>query len=455
MPLMKAQCTNCGAALEVDNAKEAAICPYCGTPYIVEKAINNYNTVNNISAGVVNIYGGNVSDFEIRGGVLEKYCGASTVVVIPDTVKAIGAKDSTEGAFRGCAGITSVTIPDSVTYIGNYAFQGCSSLESIVIPDGVTYVGEGAFDGCTALTSVSIPAKVIHIGWYAFRGCTSLKSTVTIPGSVTSIGHNAFEGCTCLESVTISDGVTAIGLGAFEGCTSLTSVVMPHHMNSAKILTNTFRGCSSLKSVTIPDGITSIERYAFEGCTSLTSVSIPGSVTTIELNAFEGCTCLESVTIPNSVNAIYDGAFAGCTRLESVTIPDGVTHVGEGAFDGCPALTEINASKEWKNRHYSAHESLKKYKPKSKGGCYVATAVYGSYDCPQVWTLRRFRDHTLAKTWFGRAFIRFYYAVSPTLVKWFGGTGWFKGICRPLLDKLVKSLKEDGVSDTPYSDRTW
>lgn len=75
MPLVQANCTNCGANLEVDNTKDAAICPYCGTPFIVEKAINNYNTTNNIRADVVNVYGGNSADFVIRAGVLEKYNG--------------------------------------------------------------------------------------------------------------------------------------------------------------------------------------------------------------------------------------------------------------------------------------------------------------------------------------------------------------------------------------------
>lgn len=97
-----------------------------------------------------------------------------------------------------------------------------------------------------------------------------------------------------------------------------------------------------------------------------------------------------------------------------------------------------------------------KYKtPKTSGGCYVATAVYGSYDCPQVWTLRRYRDNTLAETWFGRAFIKTYYAISPTMVKWFGGTSWFKSIGRKLLDKKVKKLNEDGVADTRYYDKLW
>lgn len=89
------------------------------------------------------------------------------------------------------------------------------------------------------------------------------------------------------------------------------------------------------------------------------------------------------------------------------------------------------------------------------GGCYVATAVYGSYDCPQVWTLRRFRDNTLAGTWYGRAFIRAYYAISPTLVKWFGKAEWFKNLWKPTLDRMVEKLNGNGVANTPYDDIAW
>lgn len=91
----------------------------------------------------------------------------------------------------------------------------------------------------------------------------------------------------------------------------------------------------------------------------------------------------------------------------------------------------------------------------NSGGCYVATAVYGSYDCPQVWTLRRYRDYTLAETWYGRAFIRTYYAISPTLVKWFGHTNWFKKMWKGKLDRMVSDLNAKGVQDTPYQDRNW
>ena len=144
MPLVNAKCTNCGANLEVDNAKDAAICPYCGSAYIVENAINNYNitnnTTNNISAYVVNAFGGNSGDFVIRGGVLEKYTGAAAEVVIPNNVTIIG-----EQAFDRCAGITSVTIPNSVREIKSWAFSGCENLTEIALPEGIKEIPDVAF----------------------------------------------------------------------------------------------------------------------------------------------------------------------------------------------------------------------------------------------------------------------------------------------------------------------
>lgn len=94
--------------------------------------------------------------------------------------------------------------------------------------------------------------------------------------------------------------------------------------------------------------------------------------------------------------------------------------------------------------------------PQSKsGGCYIATAVYGTYDCPQVWTLRRLRDYKLNQTWYGRAFIRTYYALSPILVRLFGNSNWFKKFWKSKLDKMVSRLQSEGVKSTPYEDKTW
>ena len=102
-----------------------------------------------------------------------------------------------------------------------------------------------------------------------------------------------------------------------------------------------------------------------------------------------------------------------------------------------------------KNRVYQQSQSSSQ----SGGGCYIATAIYGSYDCPEVWTLRRYRDYTLAETWYGKIFIKFYYAVSPTLVKWFGNECWFKMLWKKRLDKIIASLQEKGVESSPYEDR--
>ena len=116
--------------------------------------------------------------------------------------------------FFGCSGLTSLTIPSSVTEIGNSAFEGCSGLTSLTIPSSVTSIGYYAFKGCSGLTSMTVPSGVTEIGDGTFSGCSGLTS-LTIPSSVTEIGEGAFEGCSGLTSMTIPSSVTSIGKGAF------------------------------------------------------------------------------------------------------------------------------------------------------------------------------------------------------------------------------------------------
>ena len=214
--------------------------------------------------------------------------------------------------------LKSITIPDSVTSIGDKAFSWCESLQSVTIPDSVTSIGDRAFYHCDFLQSVT-----------AFSGCESLQS-VTIPDSVTSIGRSAFSGCESLQSVTIPDSVTSIGDWAFFCCSSLQSISIPDSV--MRIGDSAFKFCSSLQSVTIPESVTSIGISAFSGCSSLQSVTIPNSVTSIGSYAFNGCKSLQSVTIPDSVTSIGDGAFGGCSSLQSVTIPDSVTNIDDRVF---------------------------------------------------------------------------------------------------------------------------
>lgn len=118
-------------------------------------------------------------------------------------------------------------------------------------------------------------------------------------------------------------------------------------------------------------------------------------------------------------------------------------------------LTELKQIAAKHNDSYIQELINETQATQAAGGCYVATCVYGSYDCPQVWTLRRYRDDTLGSTWYGRAFIKLYYAISPTLVKWFGKTKWFKKMWKGKLDRMVKKLQDNGVENTPYDDKDW
>ena len=304
------------------------------------------------------------------------YCGHLTSVTIPNTVTSIG-----ERAFEGCGSLNSITIPSSVTSIDFGAFSSCGSLESIVvengntkydsrnnckaiietesniliagckntiIPNSVTSIGISAFSGCRGLPSVTIPNSVTSIGDGAFRGCSGLIS-VTIPNSVTSIGNSTFSGCSGLTSVTIPNNVTSIGDFAFAGCSGLTTVTIPNDVTSIGF--RAFDGCSDLTSITIPSSVTSIGNYAFAGCKGLISIKVESGNQTydsrnncnaiIEKSSNTLIVGCKKTIIPNNVTSLGVAAFDNCSGLTSVTIPNNVISIGHGAFNNCSGLTSV------------------------------------------------------------------------------------------------------------------
>ncbi len=274
---------------------------------------------------------------------ITSYPSADGDVIIPDTINGLPVTTIGDYAFEFCTGLTSVSLPDSVTNIGYGAFLWCSSLAMITVDtsnpayssvDGVlfnkgqttliTYPGGSAGD-------YTIPPGVRGIGDQAFYDCPGLAS-VTIPGSVTTIGLAAFAYCSSLTRLMIPNTVTNIGDDAFDGCSGLTDVTMPGGLIT--IGDYMFLGCNSLTNITIPGSVTSIGTAAFDGCTSLASVAIPTSVTNIGSAAFQYCAKLESVLIPSSVASIGDYAFSGCASLVSVFFSGDAPSIGLGAFDG-------------------------------------------------------------------------------------------------------------------------
>jgi uncharacterized repeat protein (TIGR02543 family) len=279
------------------------------------------------------------------------YSGAGGAVVIPGaftsggisytvTTIADGTSAKTSVFHKGKTNnttITSVTIPDSLTTIGDFAFFQCKNLASINMSNNVTSIGKNAFFG-TKLTSLDLPDNA-SLGEAAFYQCTALTS-LTIPVGVTWGGVSVFCGCSGLTSLTLENGRTDLGIDTFEACTGLTSVTIPDSITA--INNNVFNRCTGLVSITIPNSVTSIGATAFSGCTGLNFLTLPNNLATIGVGAFSDCTGLTTMVIPNSVTSLGDGAFDGCTGLTSITLSNNLSTIGVQTFNKCTALTSIN-----------------------------------------------------------------------------------------------------------------
>ena len=255
-----------------------------------------------------------------------------------------GTKGIVDRAFEGCSGLKSVTIPNTVTYIGNWAFGSCYNLKSVTIPSNVTYIGDCAFWHC-GLTSVTIPSNVTYIGNSAF--------TTSSNGEIANI--------------TVANGNTV-----YDSRNNCNAII---HSGTNELIT----GC---KNTVIPNSVTSIGPGAFDNCYNMTSISIPNSVTSIGDNAFSGCG-LTSITMPNSVTSIGNYAFAGCINLESVTIPNSVTNLGNYAFSECSNLTsvtvDINTPLAITSNTFSNRANATLYVPAGSKAAYEAANYWKNF----------------------------------------------------------------------------
>ena len=211
--------------------------------------------------------------------------------------------------YTGSGGDVSIpsTIEDyPVTMVEALAFDFCAQLTSVTIPDSVTSIGNGAFYNCTNLTSVTIPNSISMIEGATFASCPLLIN-ITIPNSVTSIGNGAFYACFSLTNIDIPNSVTTIEDSAFAYCTGLTNMVIPESI--VTIAGSTFANCTSLSTISIGNGVTSIGGYAFNNCDALSRITIPDSITSILDGAFYNCTLLTSVYFKGDAPVAGNDAF--------------------------------------------------------------------------------------------------------------------------------------------------
>ena len=294
-----------------------------------------------------------LEEIEIPGSVktIAQYtfrgCTGLTSVAMEEGVETIGSN-----AFRDCTALKIIKVPSTVTSIGTDAFYGVIATSVGPVGSGADYefawsdsIPSYAFYNLRKLTAVTLPDTLTRIGEYAFRYCTALGE-IEIPGSVKTIAGNAFNGCTGLTGVAMEEGVETIGSNTFRNCTALKSIKMPATVTS--IGTDAFYGVIATSVGPVGSEADyefawsdSIPNYAFYNLRKLTAVTLPDTLTSIGSYAFDYASALETITIPDGVASLGDYAFRNCTALKEIYIPGSVVSIGNSAFRFCSALENV------------------------------------------------------------------------------------------------------------------
>ena len=284
-----------------------------------------------------------------------------TDIVIPKYADAVLME---EYAFR--RDIKSVSLHNSVTYIGDRAFAACTGLTEIDLPDSVEYMGPGAFASCTGIRSIRIPASMKEIPDNAFAGCISLEQ-IEIPQGVEAIGAAAFMGCRLLKQVRLPESVKNVAWSAFAGCSDI-GLIYEH----AICMTGDWYplGKADNDVLDIPEGVKAVGERACRGNTAIKKAVVPRSVIRIKKDAFAGCTVLEQVIIKNPECRIDSTAFNDCPLLKRITLGDGGTETEIDAADvGCVIRDEVLVRYEGTAADVSVPEGIAAIGEKAFAGC--------------------------------------------------------------------------------------